>query len=164
MTKRKRDIFTVIESINNWFEASELNTTTSDGPEGHTNHPITTQGSSNSLTVGDLGAGTSRPADHLGPSAKASHVANSPNGTGIGPGPRPEVAEPLITAPEALYPPATEEEHVPANGDRDEGPQPAGYRPGTEERTGSGPGAEEERELTIAAFWRLLADAGYDVW
>ena len=23
MTKRKRDIFTVIESINNWFEASE---------------------------------------------------------------------------------------------------------------------------------------------
>ena len=34
MTKRKRDIFTVIESINNWFEAIEPNTNTSEGPEG----------------------------------------------------------------------------------------------------------------------------------
>lgn len=31
MTKRKRDIFTVIESINNWFEASEP---AANAPEG----------------------------------------------------------------------------------------------------------------------------------
>ncbi len=54
--------------------------------------------------------------------------------------------------------------HVPVTDDSHEGPQPAGYSPGTEEITGPDPGSEEEKELTIAAFWRLLADAGYDVW
>ena len=39
MTKRKRDIFTVIESINNWFEASEPCTNSTADHEGVSSGP-----------------------------------------------------------------------------------------------------------------------------
>ena len=164
MTKRKRDIFTVIESINNWFEASEHNTSTSEDPEGNVNHLVANSASSDRLTVNGLSAETSRPADTLVPCAEALHVSSHPNCTSIGPGPQSEVADRLIPASEASYLSAAEVGHVPTTDDSHEGAQPAGYSPGTGEITGPSPGAEDERELTIAAFWRLLADAGYDVW
>ena len=164
MTKRKRDIFTIIESINKWFEASESNTNTLEDPEDKTNLLIANNGSSDSLTVNGLSVESSRPAEILIPGAEASHVSPHPNCTSIRPGPRSEVADPLISVSEAPYPPAAEVGHVAATGDSHERGQPAGYSPGIGETTGPDPGPEEEGELTTTAFWKLLADAGYDVW
>lgn len=146
------------------FEASESNTSTSEDPEDKTNLLIANSGSSDSLTVNGLSAESSRPAEILISCTEASHVSPHPNCTSIRPGPRSEVADPLISVSEAPYPPAAEVEHVAATGDNHERAQPAGYSPGTGETTGPDPGSEEERELTIAAFWQLLANAGYDVW
>ena len=169
MTKRKRDIFTVIESINNWFEANKHDTNTSEDPEGNANHLVASSASSDPVTVNGLNAKISRSADTLELCAEALHVSSHPSCTSTGPGPQSEVADCLIPASEASYPSAVGAGYVPATegSPRDsshEGAQPTGYSPGTGETTGPGPRAEEERELVIAAFWRLLADAGYDVW
>ena len=169
MTKRKRDIFTVIESINNSFEASEHNTNTSEDPEGNVNHLVVNSVSSDPVTVNGLNAEISRSADTLVPCAEALHVSSHPSCTSIGRGPQSEVADRLIPASEASYPSAAGAGHVPATegsprDDSHEGAQPTGYSPGTGETTGPRPGAEDERELTIAAFWRLLAEYGYDIW
>ena len=51
MTKRKRDIFTIIESINNWLEASEPTTNTIEGSEGDTGNLGTIRTSSDSITT-----------------------------------------------------------------------------------------------------------------
>ena len=52
MTKRKRDIFTVIEAIPNWFEAGEWDTIISDRDAGNSNWAGSREGLVN-YVVGD---------------------------------------------------------------------------------------------------------------
>ena len=51
MTKRNRDIFIVIELINNWFEVREPTTNTTEGSEGDTGNLGTIGTSSDSITT-----------------------------------------------------------------------------------------------------------------
>lgn len=54
MTKWKRDIFTVIDSINNWFEASAHNTSPLEDPEGDANHLENSSTSADQVTAKGL--------------------------------------------------------------------------------------------------------------
>ena len=96
-------------------------------------------------------------------------MSSHPRCTSTGPGSQSEVADRLIPASEASYPPAVGAGYVSTTkgSQRDsshEGAQPTGYSLATGEATGPGLGAKEERELDIATFWWLLANVGYDVW
>ena len=169
MTKRKRNIFTVIESINNKFEASAHNTSPLEDSEGDANHLVTSSTSSAQLTTNGLAAEISRSADTSEPWAETFYVSSHSNHSSIEPRPQAEVADRRIPTSEASYPSAVGAGYVPApeGSTRDinhERVQTTGGNPSTCETTGPVPGIEKERELVIAAFWQLLADVGYDVW
>ena len=174
MTKRRRDIFTVIESINNWFEASEHNKIltedhpgTSSSPES-TNAPVTNVPTNGCVAkvLGSVGDAEPWATDnHVSPTgirAGNEHGAQSKvaNGSAIWP----QVAIPLAVKTRAGTVPG----EIPG-GCSDVGSPTDKYNPGNE---GAGignipvPGSEAEvgMELALAAFWRLLADAGYDIW
>ena len=106
MTKRKRDIFTVIESINNWFEASAHNTSPLEDSKGDANHLVTSSASSDQVTANGLAVEISRSANTSEPWAEAFYVSSHSNRSSIGSGPQAEVADRLIPASEALHPPA----------------------------------------------------------
>ena len=92
MTKRKRDIFTVIESINNWFEVGEQHASTSEASEAIANHLVTGTPSSDPVTANRLVADVSEPwtdAVHMDPNC--SHINTNPN-------PHSEVADRMIPA------------------------------------------------------------------
>ena len=169
MTKRKRDTFNVIDSVNNWVETGAHNLNPLVDPEGDANHPVNSDTSADQVPAHGLGveaqgsASTSEPRFGLldGPSPNS--------GPNVGPEPRSEVTDYLLTACEAPYPPAVGTGYLPApegitSDTSHERVQAAGYNPDIGETTNPFLGPEEERERTIAAFWRLLADAGYDIW
>ena len=163
MTKRKRDIFTVIESINNWFEAGEHCTITSEASEASANHLVTGTTSHDPLTANRLAAEVSEPwteAVHVDPNC--SHVMTNLN-------PQSEVADPLIPALDVSCPVTAGSRYGPVTEDLNQdnrygGVQTTGDSLCTSETAIPGSEAERERELTITTFWRLLADAGYEVW
>ena len=174
MTKRKRDIFTVIESINNWFEASEPTTNTFEGPEGDTGCLGTIGTSSDHLTTNGWdaeGAGSDNDSE---PWTEAAQVAPNHTHEGTGLRPRSEVAASSSPSPKVSPPLTAETGCIPGPEDRQrgcnrEGVQATGYHPdavgeSTSEITGPSIEPGEERDLPINAFWRVLADAGYDVW
>ena len=170
MPKRKRDLCTVLESINTLFESGEPTAHATEDPEGDTDN----RGASSDFatTNGWLGEGAAQGSD---PESwpEAVQVASIHTHVTTYPSREAEVTATTLT-PEVATRWAAEPSGVPGlvsdqgEGDR-EGGQPAGYIQGTRDRsinevTGPGLGTEAERELVISAFWRLLADAGYDVW
>ena len=174
MTKQKRNIFTVIESINNWFEASEPTTNTTEGSEGEASSLRVIGTSSDPIKnhsgVVELAGSTS----NEGPWTEVAQVAPSQRHEGIERQPQAEVAassslSPRVAAPLAAvtgYGSGPEGEHESSH---QEGRQDNRYQAGIgNEGTSDLPGpcteAEVERQLAIDAFWRLLADAGYDIW
>ena len=174
MTKRKRDIFTVIESINNWFEASDPTTNTTEDPKGDTGNLGTIGTSSDSITTNGWVVEGAGPDNDAEPWAEAVQLGSNHTHGGTDLGLEAEVAASSILAPEASTQWAARPGSVPGleviqgEGDR-EGGQTTGYPQGTvnegiSDITGPGPEPEVERELAIKAFWRVLADAGYDVW
>ena len=76
MTKRKREIFTVIESKNNWFEASDSITHTAESAEGSTGWLLASDTSSDSITTNDWGVEESGSDHHTEPRAEASQLAS----------------------------------------------------------------------------------------
>ena len=83
--------------------------------------------------------------------------------------PQSEVANPLIPALDIPCPVTARSRYGPATTDLNQGSQYGGAQttgdsPCTSETVIPSSEAERERELTITAFWRLLADAGYDIW
>ena len=114
MTKRKRDTFNVIDSVNNWVEAGAHNLNPLVDPEGDANHPVNSDTSADQVPAHGLdveaqgSASTSKPRFGLldGP---------SPNcGPNVGPEPKSEVTDYLVTAREAPYPPAAGTWYLPA--------------------------------------------------
>ena len=166
MTKRKRDIFTVIKSINNWFEASEHNATASEDHEGEVCCHGTIGTSAASVTTNGWTAEGVESGNDTEPPTCTSDSTE--------PGNRSEVGGHPVACPEAALPLAvvigyvTGPEYSQGSGSN-KGGQANGYKPGNaDEGTSEAPGpvaaVEGERDLTIPAFWRILADTGYDVW
>lgn len=161
MTKRKRDVFTVIESINNWFEASENRTTSTADPEGDSSGSEHINNPGANTTVNDWAAASPETVSDAGPWEEAGHMASGNTKLEV----RPEVAEGAAT--------------YTADGSR----VSKGIGWGTKEEEGStgtsGPGSSGEDtrsiptpgtevagevDLALTAFWDVLKAAGYDVW
>ena len=170
MPKRKRDLCTVIESINTLFGSGEPTAYATEDHEGDTGN----RGASSDFatTYGWLGEGAAQGSDQESRS-EAVQLASIHTHVSTYPSREAEVAATTLT-PEVATRWAAGPSGVPGlvsdqgEGDR-EGGQPAGYIHGTGNRginevTGPSLGTEAERELVISAFWRLLADAGHDVW
>ena len=174
MTKRKRDIFTVIESINNWFEAGEPTTHTTEDHEGDNGNRGAIGASSDLATTNGWLEERAFPSNDPKPRPEAFQLASSHTSAIIDPSREAEVAAKSTSTPEVATRWAAGPSSVPGlgfdqgEGDR-EGGQSTGYLQCTENRgigdiTGPGPDPAAERELAIKAFWRVLADAGYNVW
>ena len=171
MTKRKRDIFTIIESINNWLEASEPTTNTIEGSEGDTGNLGTIHTSSDSITTNGWVVEGVGPDNNAKPWTEAVQLASNRNHGGTDLGLKVEVAANSIPEPKVSTQWAAVSGSVPGpevsqgNGDR-EGGQATEYPQGTVDNgtnniTRPGTEPEVERELAIKAFWRVLADAKY---
>ena len=83
--------------------------------------------------------------------------------------PQAEVATDSLSSPRAVGPLAAATGYGLIPGGDQEDPHLAGYQAGigstgTSDLPGPRTTAVVERQLTIDAFWRLLADAGYDIW
>ena len=77
MTKRKRDIFTVIESINNWFEASEHYTNLPSDHEDSSSNSNRTTGPGTRIEIDCQAAESGTPTIHTEHSHEAGY--KSPN-------------------------------------------------------------------------------------
>ena len=169
MTKRKRDLFTVIESINNLFEASNLTTNVTEGSEGETSGPRVVGTSSDPIVSPIVAAELIESIPNDGIWAEDAQVVPSHNYEGIKPQPHAEVATSPSFTPRAAAPLAAPAGYGLEPGGDQEDPHLAGYQAGigstgTSDLPGPRTTAVVERQLTIDAFWRLLADAGYDIW
>ena len=168
MTKRKREIFTVIESINNWFEASDSITHTAEGSEGGAGWFLTSDTSSDSITTNGCGVEEAGSDHHTEPGTEAAQLASDCNQGGADVVLAAEVAANSLNHTKASTQGAAVPGSVPnlegSPEGRDTGYYPGTVEGGTNEITGPGTEPERERELTISAFWRLLSDAGYDTW
>ena len=99
MTKRKRDIFTVIESINNWFDASDQYTKSTTDHEGV---PIGTEHKGDALTgltVNGWAAECSKLGNNEGVGSEVNHVSSAYSNSSDGLGVRSEVAKGAATCP-----------------------------------------------------------------
>ena len=77
MTKRKRDIFIVIESINNWFKANEHYTNPTEDHEGVPSYPEPISDPVGSVTVNDWAAECLEPSNDTEPWDEVNHVASN---------------------------------------------------------------------------------------
>ena len=159
MTKRKRDVLTVIESINDWFEASDTSTTPTTDLEGSFSgselggisafKATTTEWeAANSETVGDSvpWEGVSQVSlggTELGTKSKvaADHATYLADGSRV-----PEVARAVTEEG-----PATVSE--PGRSGEDNRPIPQ-----------LGTGVTREADVNPNVLWDLLRTVGYDVW
>ena len=169
MTKRKRDIFTVIESINNWFEASDPTTNVTEGSEGETSGPRAVGTSSDSIVNHIVAAELTESIPNNGIWAEAAQVVPSHHHEGIKQQPHTEVATSSSFTPRAAAPLAAPTGYGSEPRGDQEDPHLAGYQAGigsagTSDLPGPRTTVAVERQLTIDVFWRLLADAGYDIW
>ena len=165
MTKRKRDIFTVIESINNWFEASEPTTNVIEGSEGEASSPRVIGTSSDPTTNQIVAAELAGSISNEGLWTEAVQVVPNHRHEGIERQSQAEVAASSSLSPRVAA--AT------GYGSGPKGDQENSHRDGYHAGIGNegasdlpGPRTDAEvgRQLAIDAFWRLLADAGYDIW
>ena len=169
MTKRKRDSFTVIESINNWFEASEPTTNVTEGSEGEASSPKVVGTSSDPIANHIVAAELAGSISNEGPWTEAVQVVPNHSHEGIERQPQAEVAASSSLSPRVAAPLAATTGYGSDPGGDQENPHRDGYQAGIgSEGTSDLPRprttAAVERQLTIDAFWRLLADAGYDIW
>ena len=151
------------------FLASAHNTSPLEDSEGDVNHLVNSSTSDDQIPANGLAAEVPRPVKTSEPWAEASNAPSHGSDSSVGHGLQAEVDDRLIPAFEVLHPPTAGTGYIPATegSTRDihhERVQTTGYNPGTGESIGPVPRTEEEREQTIAAFWRLLVDAGYDTW
>ena len=159
MGKRKREIFTVIEYVPNWFEAHTSTVTET----GIVNHPGSESGDTSPTKgyIQSVGGGANEP-NQFPP----GHVATI-TGTGSVPvaGHTRVVTDRLEVSPLAFDPADVSHPRV------DEGREQAvvqattgtGGYPDGELPQGMG-GVQVEEDPTSAAFWQLLRDAGYYTW
>lgn len=174
MSKRKRDLCTVIESINTLFEAGEPTAHATEDPEGDTGNRGAIGTSSDFSSTNGWLEERPVPRNDPEPRPEAVQLASIHTHVSTDPSLEAEVAARSTLTPEVATRWAAGPSSVPGlgfdqgEGDR-EGGQPTGCLQVTENRgineiTGPCLEPEAERELVIRAFWRLLADAGYDVW
>lgn len=168
MTKRRREILTAIESINEWFETSDPITHAAESAEGSTDWSLTNDTFPDLVTTNGWEVVESGPDPSTELRVEAFQVV-----PGYG-----QVAADVGLAADVAASSLLQTTHytqlaaVPGSGPATEGSlegQDTGYQPGTEEGDTSeiiGPSteSERERERVISAFWRLLSDAGYDTW
>ena len=159
MTKRKRDVFTIIESINNWFECSDQPTVAATDSEG--SHSRSEQRSSpeSRATATDWAAATAEAVEGPLPGEEASHVALGHTGPGVRPeGEGKEAIHPAERSRVSVETVTTKEERLVTGGEPGisaEGNQPV--RQQGIELTG-------EIEADPITFWDLCRAAGYDTW
>ena len=159
MTKRKRDVFTVIEAINNWFEASENPITPTTDLEGS---PSCFDSGCNTESEAPVANCTVPAPGSVGdpvPWKELGHGSFGSAQLGVGS----EVAE-----KDAIYPADESRVSGEAEAGTERGPADIG-EPGS-----SGEGIQpihqldtevkEEAEVNFASFWDVLRSAGYDVW
>ena len=174
MTKRKRDIFTVIESINNWFEASEHYTRPAEDHEGASSRLGPISDPTTIVTTNDWAAKCLDSGNDAEPWAEVSHVASNCPSDNNEVRVQSEVVGRLATRPKADSQLAVgigggTESRNRREAIRNEGSPVDGHGPvGVNEDTNLTlvPCTEVAGEggLTLTAFWRVLEDAGYDVW
>ena len=174
MPKRKRDIFTVIESINNWFEASAQYTTSDREHEGipsgfEPNGEAIAESKVDGWSAEDLGAN-----GEGGSVSTVSLVASScPDSSGQV-RTRSELAGGAANCStleihlelgnnEVAKPQGVPDDHG------YEGRPLAGYDPASLSPTSNLVPASDTGEsggdnLAPHAFWQVLKDAGYDIW
>lgn len=174
MPKRKGDVFTVIESINNWFEANEQYTHSHSEHEGV---PGGSEPNSNALTeliVNGWAAKCPEPSNDERFATTISHVAPNRSDSSDGVGCISELAEEEATCstsdPKLVVctGKAVKSKGAPEANDN-EGDPAGGYGPGISGLVPSlipspATGVTGDEGLTCTAFWQLLQDADYDVW
>lgn len=99
MPKRKGDVFTVIESINNWFEASEHYTHSHSEHEGVPSGPEPNSNALTKLTVNGWVAECQELGNDEGSATTLSHVAPNRSDSSNGVGCRFELVEEEATGP-----------------------------------------------------------------
>ena len=174
MPKRKRDIFTVIESINNWFEASNPDSHSSSAHEGVSSGHETTGDTLTQLTVNGWVAEGQKHGTNDKSATTLSHVAPSCSHSSEGVGRLAELDEGDVAVPRTDHQlvmgkgKAGTPQGAPTSNGAPKRPVD-GYRPDISDL---GPslvpapttGTAGVEEPTGRAFWQLLKDAGYDVW
>ena len=165
MTKRKRDIFTVIESINNWFESSE-----------HCTNPSFDHGCSTSRSELNTESGTS--SESSCPVVK-SHptVGNREHEDEVGY--RSPNRSPSHVGLQVEYEVAREATNWAEDGPRLPTETEGGPGYGKEVSNEGDPGSSvldtrlitpvvtegaDEVDVALTGIWRVFKDAGYDVW
>ena len=159
MTKRKRDVFTVIESINNWFEASENSTTPTTDLEEKPRCFEHIRSSRSEVTVTNWAAASTEAVGGSVPWEEAGHVALS----------RAELETRFEVARESTTYPADRSWVFEGTWARtQERPAVAGEPGGTggdiRSRPHLGTEVVGEEDDTLTTFWDVLRAAGYDVW
>ena len=150
MTKRKRDLFTVIESINNLFETSNLTANATEGSEGETVGPRVVGTSSGPIVSPIVAAELTESIPNDGGGTEDAQVVPSHNYGGINSQPHSEVATSSSFTPRAVALLATPARYGLGPGGDQEGPHLAGYQAGigstgTSDLPGPHPTAAEER-------------------
>ena len=157
MTKRKRELITIVDSINHWFEAGGSNTQTSESPKRET------------VSCSTVSTLLVQPTNQSGveevvvPRTEVEQVVPGLSYEGTTGGLRSDVATktPINLGHPAQLAAVTG--RGPDHEGRTEG-RDSGYPAGTSDLPGPSTGAETERQLVLEAFWQLLADAGYETW
>ena len=145
MTKRKRELITIVDSINQWFEAGGSNTQTSESPEGETVgcstvSALPVQPTNKSEVEGVIVPRTESDQVVLGLSYEVT--------TG---GPRSNVAARTPISLGRSSPLAAVTGQGPGHKGRVEGLN-SGYPAGTSDLPGPGTRAETERQLVLEVF------------
>lgn len=161
MKKRKRDIFTFIEAVPNWFEAGEGSTTTSERGEEDTNWAQGREGPTESVAgdtvteVANWASGREGPSEYVAGEVaiRAAHVAQGRglvHKTGTENTPRSEVQpQSTLTAEVNEWLTAT---------------RPPDNQILTEPEPVTTMDLDDTRSRALNAFWSLLKAASYEEW
>ena len=174
MPKRKRDTFIVIESINNWFEASAQYTTSDREHEGipsgsEPNGEAIAESKIDGWSAEDLGSN-----GEGGSVSSVSLVASNCPDSGGQVETRSKLAGGAANYPtlkiqlelgnnEVVEPQRVPDDHG-YGGRPSAGYDPASLIPASNLVTAPDTGESRGDNLAPHAFWHVLKDAGYDVW
>ena len=165
MTKRKRDICTVIESINHWFEVGEQ----------HTNPPSDYEGSTSGLEQTtdlrlqpEIGTSAAERDTQVAYTDRGEEGGCEPPNCHIGHVEAKEItgrSKEIPDSPSNGYRPLTGTE-VAAGYERGACPEGEPGHPSPDNRRVPPAGTEEEDrpEPNLTSIWKVFHDAGYDVW
>lgn len=165
MTKGKRDIFTVIESINNWFEAGEHYTNPPVDHEGSCSNSERTTGLEICPEIDAQAAGSGISATHTEVSDKVGCKSPNCHPGHVGSEVIPELSREIPGRSSDSPRPSTKTEGVAGY----EGEATHDGEPGdpTLDNRLIPPVVTEESDQTDYVFtgiWRVFKEAGYDVW